>query len=248
MRLYQLTVAQADFIWNRNGTVYRIEKGVRYTYPVPYTAADFIEQRDGLAERRVINQFSKYSGYPDNAGKLKMVYSNPKKRAAKKKAVRKNPAGTMQAVIKRALNRYKKAGYLMTAAKREVKALRQGREWARDVDIVAAGMSWSAPKKKVTMRKAPAVVDHLITSTKRKRDAGDTKETKMVWFWEGIGWTTDTDKAARYHDPNQAQKIALLIVDNPKLHNANRRQMAVIEDAQHPQGELRSKRGSPGGK
>lgn len=156
------------------------------------------------------------------------------KKKTAKKAVRKNPAGTMQAMVKRDLNRYKKAGYLMTAAKRQVKALRAGNEWARIVDTVAANMMWAAPKKKVTMKKAPTVVDHFITSTQRKRGKADTKNTPMVWFWEGIGWTTDADKAARYHDPNQANKIALLIVDNPKLHNANRRQLAVAPDTSHP--------------
>ena len=213
-------------------------------YPVSFRFSNCVTRNKLLTLAQVNQLETEYPG-AEIIGKARRV--NPKKKAAKKR-VRKNPSAAMYTMARKDLQRYKKAGYLMTAAKREVKALRRDKDWARVVDIQAAAMLWSAPKKKVTMRKAPAVVDHLITSTKRKRDAGDTKETKMVWFWEGIGWTTDTDKAARYHDPNQAQKIALLIVDNPKLHNANRRQMAVIEDAQHPQGELRSKRGSPGGK
>jgi hypothetical protein len=89
-------------------------------------------------------------------------------------------------------------------------------------------------KKKATRRANPKVMDYFITSTQRKRGKADTKNTPMVWLWEGVGWTTDKNKAARYHDPNQANKIALLIVDNPKLHNANRRQLAVAPDTSHP--------------
>jgi hypothetical protein len=160
-----------------------------------------------------------------------------KKRVAKKKAVRKNPSGSLQAMVKRDLNRYKKAGYLMTAAKRQVKALRRGANWARIVDVVAADMVWKAPKKKVTMQKPTAVVDHMIVADMREAKETAARQKGLKFdkrlYFDGGGWSKSAGNAARYHNRTHAVKIAQLLADSGS-NNDSLRQLAVIEENGRP--------------
>ena len=182
----------------------------------------------------MVNQLeTEYPG-AEIIGKARRV--NPKKKAAKK-AVRKNPSAAMYTMARKDLQRYKKAGYLMTAAKREVKALRRNKDWARVVDIQAAAMLWSAPKKKVTMRKAPAVVDHMIVADMREPKEAEAKRRGLKFdkrlYFDGAGWSKTPNNAARYHSRTHAVKIARLISDNGS-NNDSLRQLAVVEDTDHP--------------
>lgn len=64
MKLHNITSEQARFIWMRSGTVYVMKMQVTRELPVPYTGEDYNNGIPALAEKRVINQFSRRDDYP----------------------------------------------------------------------------------------------------------------------------------------------------------------------------------------
>ena len=64
MKLHNISIEQARFIWMRNGAVYKMVDCGRRTLPMTYNGEDYIDGIQALAEKRIINQFSKRSDYP----------------------------------------------------------------------------------------------------------------------------------------------------------------------------------------
>jgi len=64
MKLHDITPEQARFIWSRAGAVFKMQMCVTRELPVLYTGEDYINGIPALAEKRVINEFSRRDDYP----------------------------------------------------------------------------------------------------------------------------------------------------------------------------------------
>lgn len=94
-------------------------------------------------------------------------------------------------------------------------------------------------KKKVTrkVRANPIMNDHMIVATLRPEYEKTALKKKInvarQLYFDGAGWVSQRNNAARYHNKNHAVKIAHLIADQD-LHGNTRRQLGVISDTKHP--------------
>jgi len=107
-------------------------------------------------------------------------------------------------------------------------------------------------KKRTVRRANPIYKEHIVIAQLRPDKAKEATRKRLPvvnrLYFDGAGWNENKMNAARFRSRAHALSIAKLVVES-KIHNNKLRQIAVTEAAEtRGQGELRSKRGSPGGK
>lgn len=97
---------------------------------------------------------------------------------------------------------------------------------APGVNPIKRSKAARAKVKRATARR-PAPVDHLIVAKLKKETKADIKKSGVrglntTIYFDGYKWTNDKEKAARWHDIEQAKKEARRVANSAALSDSSR--------------------------